>query len=111
MTIDKFFAKHGIVADRIIYMTKENHASVIHLVDGRTVKTTNIPLKSFYNALNPDEFYLINRAVAVAERYIDHIDGIDYYMRDGSVQQGNVSDMTVHNRRARELRDKIWAAG
>lgn len=24
MTIDKFFAKHGIVADRIIYMTKEN---------------------------------------------------------------------------------------
>ncbi len=98
-----FFTKHQLQPTNILYITKEDHHTMVRLKDGTTLETT-IPLKYFLPALPEGGYLNITKGVVISSADIEKIEGNVYTMRDGTTFTGRVRGLGEHkaNRKALE---------
>ena len=101
--IARFFARYQIDPDDLLYLTREEQRTALHLINGSVV-TTSIPQKEIRAWLDSEMFINICKGVTVRK---DHIVDISrsgvYTMTDGRTFQGRQRHLTEHMLLRREL--------
>ena len=101
--IARFFVRYQIDPENLLYLTREEQRTVLHLLDGSTV-TTSIPQKEIRTWLGSEDFINICKGVTVRKDQIVDIsrDGV-YTMTDGRTFQGRQRHLTEHKLLRQEL--------
>lgn len=101
--IARFFARYQIDPENLLYLTREEQRTVLHLLNGSTV-TTSIPQKEIRTWLGSEDFINICKGVTVRKDQIVDIsrDGV-YTMTDGRTFQGRQRHLTEHKLLRQEL--------
>ena len=102
ISTERFFQKHMIEAEDILYVLRRNSKTVIHLNDGRFI-STYVPLKTIISQLKGLHMLNINKGVYVNEAEIVSIERGRYTMTDGASFQGRVRTPGAHSRKAQLL--------
>lgn len=95
----RLLEKNHIQPEDIKYLTHSMQRTVLHLVDGREIRTT-VPLKTVVAHLPAEKFWSIQKGVVVAARYVVNIDDQGVYtMADGQRFKGRGRLPSEHKRR------------
>lgn len=109
--IARFFARHQIDPDDLLYLTREEQRTALHLIDGSVV-TTSIPQKEIRAWLDGEMFINICKGVTVRkDQIVDISRGGVYTMTDGRTFQGRQRHLTEHKLLRRELLPLTAPAG
>lgn len=103
LKLEKFFSKHKLNADKILYIYRNNKKTVICSESGEET-TTLIPIHELHAFLPEGLFISIAKGVIVNRSRIVHIgdDGV-YTMTDGKTFQGRQRYLSFHKKLRREL--------
>lgn len=99
---EKFFRKHHIEPENILYLAREDGKTAIHLNDGRVVDTFS-PLKTVASQIEGISLLSINKGIILNEKEIVSIEKGLYTMTDGATFRGRVRTPGAHNRKAHVL--------
>ena len=101
--IARFFARHQITPDDLLYLTREEQRTALHLTDGAVI-TTSIPQKEIRAWLGSEMFINICKGVTVRRDQIVDISRSGLYtMTDGQTFQGRQRHLTEHKLLRSEL--------
>ena len=101
--IARFFVRYQIDPENLLYLTREEQRTVLHLLDGSTV-TTSIPQKEIRAWLGDEDFINICKGVTVRKDQIVDISRAGVYtMTDGRTFQGRQRHLTEHKLLRQEL--------
>ena len=101
--IARFFARYQIDPDDLLYLTREEQRTALHLINGSVV-TTSIPQKEIRAWLDSEMFINICKGVTVRKDQIVDISRSGVYtMTDGRTFQGRQRHLTEHMLLRREL--------
>ena len=101
--IARFFARYQIDPDDLLYLTREEQRTALHLTNGSVV-TTSIPQKEIRAWLDSEMFINICKGVTVRKDQIVDISRSGVYtMTDGRTFQGRQRHLTEHMLLRREL--------
>ena len=101
--VARMLGRYGIQPEDIKYLTRAAQRTVLHLVDGREIRTT-IPLKTVAAHLPAEAFWSIQKGIVVAARYVVNIDGQGVYtIADGQHFKGRGHLPSEHSRRRRAM--------
>lgn len=105
--VSRLFAKYSINIGDILYITRKSQRTYIQMVGGECHETS-APVKTVAEKLPSDAFWSIQKGVLVAKKYIVNIDGkYNYTMIDGKVFEGRHRTPGEHQRRRKELLEKV----
>lgn len=90
-----FLRKHEIEVGDILYITREDHKTCLHLTEGR-IQETYIPAKDFLEVLAPYDYICISKGTIVAKNQIDYIKDCTYHMKDGATFSGRKRTVAAH---------------
>ena len=93
----RFLERNHIDSNDVIYIDHVDRKSVLHLKDTSSVSCF-INVKDFLVELKDKGFVSISKGLLVSKYYIDHIDGFDYYMKDGTVLRGRNRSLAAHKK-------------
>lgn len=100
---NKWFKKHGICAENILYFYRQDRKTVIHREDGEEISSF-APLHTLLSLLPEDAFLSINKGVAVSTSRIVNIDGNGMYtMSDGRTFQGRRRGLSAHRHLRKQM--------
>lgn len=101
--IARFFVRYQIDPENLLYLTREEQRTVLHLLDGSTV-TTSIPQKEIRAWLGDEDFINICKGVTVRKDQIVDISRAGVYtMTDGRTFQGRQRHLAEHKLLRQEL--------
>lgn len=95
--VTRFLERNHIDSNDVIYIDHVDRKSVLHLKDTSSVSCF-INVKDFLAELKDKGFVSISKGLLVSKYYIDHIDGFDYYMKDGTVLRGRNRSLAAHKK-------------
>ena len=101
--LERFFKRHHIEAENILYIYHSNRRSVVCMGSGEEA-TTTIPMHELLAFLPEEEFISISRNAIVRRDKILNIskDGV-YTMTDGKTFQGRTRYLSTHRRLRKEM--------
>lgn len=101
--LEKYFKKHQLKAEDILYIYRRNRKTVIYCESGVEAVSV-IPLHEILAFLPKDEFLSIAKSVIVHRNRIVHIgdDGV-YTMTDGKSFQGRQRYLSAHKKLRQEM--------
>lgn len=85
----RFFEKKGIDPLKVMYMTRDERKTVIHMADGSKEETFNT-IKGIIEAFPSGIFECINKGVVISSKYVDSVNDNVYTMSDGVQFKGRV---------------------
>ncbi|MDO4961091.1 MAG: hypothetical protein Q4E57_04460 [Eubacteriales bacterium] len=91
-----FFEKKRIPVSDVMYITRQDRQTVLHLKDGSDI-ATYIPMKRLIDETSEGSFVIINKGIALAPSYINSCSKHQYTMTDGTVFMSR-----VHNAKKNE---------
>ncbi len=101
--IARFFARNQIEPEQLLYLTREEQRTALHMIDGSVV-TTSIPQKEIRAWLDQDVFVNICKGVTVRKDQIADISRSGVYtMTDGRTFQGRQRHLREHKLLRQEL--------
>ena len=101
--IARFFVRYQIDPENLLYLTREEQRTVLHLLDGSTV-ATSIPQKEIRAWLGDEDFINICKGVTVRKDQIVDISRAGVYtMTDGRTFQGRQRHLAEHKLLRQEL--------
>ena len=101
--IARFFVRYQIDPENLLYLTREEQRTVLHLLVGSTV-TTSIPQKEIRAWLGDEDFINICKGVTVRKDQIVDISRAGVYtMTDGRTFQGRQRHLAEHKLLRQEL--------
>lgn len=101
--IEKYFKKHDIKAEEILYVYRENKKTIICTENGAE-NTSLIPVHEIMDYLPQDKFLSISKGILVHRDRIVHISDTGVYnMTDGKSFQGRQRYLSIHKKIRREL--------
>lgn len=75
----------------VMYITRQDRKSIVHLANGETVQTFN-PIKKLIAEFPEEAFEVINKGIVVFKKYVSSVDGNIYLMSDGVSFTGRVRE-------------------
>lgn len=101
--LNTYFQKHGLRAENIMYIYRQDRKTVIKRTDGEECALF-IPVHRILSLLPEREFLSISKGTVVCRSYIVNIssDGI-YTMSDGHRFQGRKRGLSSHRRLRTEI--------
>lgn len=86
-------AKHRCSFAHVMYATRSDRKTVLHLEDGTTIESF-LPIKRLIQDAPADMFVCINKGIVLAYRYIASADNNVYTMTDGACFRGRTRQKT-----------------
>lgn len=100
---NKWFEKHGICAENILYLYRRDRKTIIHREDGEEFSSF-APVHTLLSLLPEDDFLNISKGIAVRRDRIVNIDNDGVYtMSDGQTFQGRKRELSSHRHLRKEI--------
>lgn len=106
---ERFIKKKGIQPVKIMYMTKADRKTILHMENGDVIETFH-PMKRLIDVMPAADFLVINKGIVVSPRYVKKVDNNVYFMTDGSSFHGRtrVSRKSDDDIKAEEITIQSW---
>lgn len=87
--MQKLLAKRHATFAQIMYATRSDRKTVLHMASGETIETF-LPIRRLTDEAPADSFVCVNKGVVLAHRFIASIDDNEYTMTDGACFRGRI---------------------